>query len=227
MDAELTAADLMQERQIFLINRFNLVYNVRKGCQFILKELKGSILDDGFIDITFKTEALKDGTFLSWVTISSINAEFIEWARQEQESMEKALKKTVDYLADLSTFIANFKKRKFVILFPFISLSCTLSLFSVDSKRENSDHFILDSLLQEHRKLLSFKTVELDSKTGLFQSTITLNHLKNFSSTGYGSFYSMKAVGGEAIAYIRRLAQGVTVNFNPSQPLLNISPIPF
>ncbi|KAH9391029.1 hypothetical protein TYRP_006620 [Tyrophagus putrescentiae] len=207
MDAELTAADLMQERQIFLINRFNLVYNVRKGCQFILKELKGSILDDGFIDITFKTEALKDGTFLSWVTISSINAEFIEWARQEQESMEKALKKTVDYLADLSTFIANFKK--------------------LDSKRENSDHFILDSLLQEHRKLLSFKTVELDSKTGLFQSTITLNHLKNFSSTGYGSFYSMKAVGGEAIAYIRRLAQGVTVNFNPSQPLLNISPIPF
>lgn len=112
-DNEVTASKLMLERQIFLINRFNSVYNVRKSNEYNINALKGSILDDAFIDITFENEAMEDGTHLSTVTILNINAEFLGWAKQEQDSMEKAMKKTVDYLTDLSNFITAFKKRKF------------------------------------------------------------------------------------------------------------------
>lgn len=111
-DNEMTP-ELMLERQIFLINQFNLVYNVRKSNEFNLNALKGSILDDAFIDITFKNEPMEDGTTLSTVTILNINAEFVGWAKQEQDSMEKAMKKAIDYLTELSNFINCFKKCKF------------------------------------------------------------------------------------------------------------------
>lgn len=114
-DNQLTSfnQEAMLEGQIFLLNRFNAVYNVRKSNECNLKALRGSILDDVFIDVALNCEEMADGTFLSSVTISNINAEFIGWSTKEHDSLEKAMTKGVDYLTDLSSFITAFKKRKF------------------------------------------------------------------------------------------------------------------